>query len=47
MAVKRLRLAPLLKKATKMAASKKKHPVFSITSPDPYVWSDWVYVVIQ
>jgi hypothetical protein len=37
----------LLKKATKMAASKKKHPVFNITIPDPYAWDGWIYVVIQ
>lgn len=36
-----------LKKATKLAASKKKHPVFSFTSPDPYVWDGWIYVVVQ
>ena len=35
-----------LKKATKMAASKKKHPVFSIASPDPYIWDGWIYVVV-
>ncbi|MGD0710420.1 MAG: hypothetical protein ABR968_04505 [Bacteroidales bacterium] len=40
-------ITPLkLKKATKMAASKKKHPVFNITSPDPYVWDGWIFVVI-
>jgi hypothetical protein len=37
----------LLKKATLMAASKKKHPVFNITIPDPYAWDGWIYVVIQ
>ncbi len=37
----------LLKKATLMAASKKKHPVFNITIPDPYAWDGWIYIVIQ
>ncbi len=36
-----------LKKATKLAVSKKKHPVFSFTSPDPYTWDGWIYIVIQ
>jgi len=41
-------LSPLkLKKVTKMAVSKSKHPVFNITIPDPYVWDGWIYVVIQ
>jgi hypothetical protein len=35
-----------LKKATKMAASKKKHPVFNFTSTDPYIWDGWIFVVI-
>jgi len=29
-----------LKKVTKLATSKKKHPVCSYTSPDPYTWMD-------
>jgi hypothetical protein len=37
----------LLKKATLMSASKKKHPVFNITIPDPYAWDGWIYIVIQ
>jgi hypothetical protein len=37
----------LIKKATLMAASKKKHPVFNITIPDPYAWDGWIYVVVQ
>ncbi len=41
-------ITPLkLKKATKLAASKKKHPSFSFTSADPYTWDGWIYVVIQ
>jgi len=40
-------ISPLkLKKATKMAASKKKYPVFNITSPDPYTWDGWIYIVV-
>ncbi len=35
-----------LKKVTKMAVSKSKHPVFNIITPDPYVWDGWIYVVI-
>jgi hypothetical protein len=35
------------KKATKLAASKKKHPVFNINTPDPYTWDGWIYVVGQ
>jgi hypothetical protein len=35
------------KKVTKTPASKKKHPTFSYTSPDPYTWDGWIYVVIQ
>jgi hypothetical protein len=37
----------LIKKATLMAASKKKHPVFNITIPNPYEWDGWIYVVVQ
>jgi hypothetical protein len=41
-------LTPIkLKKATKLVASKKKHPVFSITSPDPYEWDGWIWIGIQ
>lgn len=36
-----------MKKATKLPASKAKHPVFSFTSPDPYTWDGWIFVVIQ
>jgi len=35
------------KKATKLAVSKKGHPTFSYTSPDPYTWDGWIWVVIQ
>ncbi|MGD0709593.1 MAG: hypothetical protein ABR968_00270 [Bacteroidales bacterium] len=35
-----------LKKATKLPVSKKNHPIFSYTSPDPYIWDGWIYVVI-
>jgi hypothetical protein len=35
-----------LKKATKLPVSKKNHPLFSFTSPDPYTWDGWIYVVI-
>ena len=35
------------KKATKLAVSKKGHPSFSYTSPDPYTWDGWIYEVIQ
>ncbi len=36
-----------LKKATKAAVSAKHHPIFSFTSPDPYIWDGWIYVVVQ
>ena len=35
------------KKATTLPISKKNHPMFSFTSPDPYTWDGWIYVVIQ
>jgi hypothetical protein len=35
-----------LKKATKLPVSKKNHPIFSFTSPDPYIWDGWIYFVV-
>ena len=31
------------KKAATIAASKANHPVFSFTTPDPFVWKGWIY----
>ncbi|MGD0709876.1 MAG: hypothetical protein ABR968_01710 [Bacteroidales bacterium] len=36
----------LIKKTTLMAASKKKHLVFNITIPKPYIWDFWIYTGI-
>jgi hypothetical protein len=36
-----------MKKTTKLSVSKKKHPVFSYTSPDPYTWDGWIWETIQ
>ncbi|MBI3502317.1 MAG: hypothetical protein HY063_11035 [Bacteroidetes bacterium] len=35
------------KTATATPLSKAKHPLFSHTNPDPYNWTDFIYVVIQ
>jgi hypothetical protein len=36
-----------LKKATLLTTSKKKHPAFNISAPEPYVWDGWIWIVIQ
>jgi hypothetical protein len=36
-----------MKKASKAAVTKTKHPVFSYTSPDPYTWDGWIWATIQ
>jgi len=42
-------LTPLAKakKMAKATITDKHHPIFSITSPDPYIWDGWIYIGIQ
>jgi hypothetical protein len=35
------------KKSAKTNITDKHHPIFSITSPDPYTWDGWIYIGIQ
>ena len=35
------------KKTAKATITDKHHPIFSITSPDPYIWDGWIYIGIQ
>ncbi len=35
------------KKTAKTTITDKHHPIFSITSPDPYIWDGWIYIGIQ
>ena len=35
-----------VKKATVLPVSEAKHPMFHFTSPDPYNWDGWIYVVV-
>jgi hypothetical protein len=35
------------KKSAKATITDKHHPIFSITSPDPYIWDGWIYIGIQ
>jgi hypothetical protein len=34
------------KKTAKASLTDKHHPIFSITSPDPYTWDGWIYIGI-
>ncbi len=36
-----------IKKTAKATITDKHHPIFSITSPDPYIWDGWIYIGIQ